>query len=127
VSGDGEACLTMHGQDPSWASGKPADRTARERSHSIVMASSAVIDGRADERECRAACVSAKAVARKERKVMPSGRSPVCRRRYVGKECEVTREIPGCAAYVEPQKTGPIRRLAEVVLSTREVGGAHRY
>ena len=56
---------------------------------------------------------------------MPSGRSPVCRRRYVGKECEVTREIPGCAAYAEPQKTGPIRRLAEMVLSTREVGGAH--
>src|SRR5215472_11767721 len=85
----------MHGQNPSWASGKPADRTERERSHSIVIASSAVIDGRADERECRAACVSAKAVARKERKVMPSGRSPVCRRRYVGKKCEVTREVPG--------------------------------
>ena len=95
MSGHGEACLTMHGQNPSWASGKPADRTERERSHSIVIASSAVIDGRADERECRAACVSAKAVARKARKVMPSGRSPVCRRRYVGKECEVTWEIPG--------------------------------
>jgi hypothetical protein len=44
----------MHGQNPSRASGKPADRTERERSHSIVIASSAVIDGRADERECRA-------------------------------------------------------------------------
>ena len=66
MSGHGEACLTMHGQNPSRASGKPADRTERERSHSIVIASSAVIDGRADERECRAACVSAKAVARKE-------------------------------------------------------------
>jgi len=36
---------------------------------------------------------------------MPSGRSPVCRRRYVGKECEVTGEIPECAAFAEPQKT----------------------
>jgi hypothetical protein len=117
----------MHGQNPSWASGKPADRTERERSYSIVIASSAAIDGRADERECRAACVSAKAVVRKEKKATPSGRSPVCRRRYVGKECEVTREIPGCAAYAEPQKTGPIRRSAEVVLSTWEVGGAHRH
>lgn len=58
---------------------------------------------------------------------MPSGRSPVCRRRYVEKECEVTREVPGCAAIAEPQTTGPIRRLAEVVLGTREVGGAHSY
>jgi hypothetical protein len=127
VSGHGEACPTTHGQNPSWASGEPADRTERERSCSTVMTSSAVVDGRADERECRAACVSAKAVVRKEMKATPSGRSPVCRRRYVGKECEVTREIPECAAFAEPHKTGPIRRLAEVVLSTREVGGAHRY
>src|SRR5271167_2323138 len=108
----------MHGQYPSWASGESADRTERERSCSTVMASSAVIDGRADERECRAACVPAKAAARKETKVMPSGRSPVCRRRYVGKECEVTREIPECAANAEPQKVGPIRCSAEVVPST---------
>jgi hypothetical protein len=82
------------------------------------MATSAGIDGRADEWECRAACVSAKAVAWKERKAMSSGHSPVCRRRYVGKECEVTREIPGRAAHAEPQQTGPIRCSAEVVLST---------
>jgi hypothetical protein len=99
----------MRGQYPSWASGEPADRTERERSRSTVIASFAVIDGRADERECRAGCASAKAVVRKERKVTPSGRSPVCRRRYVGKECEVTGEIPECAAFAEPQKTEPIR------------------
>lgn len=99
----------MHGQNPSWASGEPADRTARERSCSTVMASSAVIDGRADEWECRAACVSAKAAVRKETKVVPSGRSPVCRRRYVGKGCDVTREIPECAAPAEPQQLRPIR------------------
>jgi hypothetical protein len=100
----------MHGQNPSWVSGEPADRTERERSRSIVIASSAVIDGRADEWECRAACVSAKVAVRKETKVVPSGCSPVCRRRYVGKECEVTREIPECAAYAEPQQLGLIRR-----------------
>ncbi len=48
------------------------------------------------------------------KKAMPSEHSPVCRRRYVGNECDVTREIPKCAAYAEPQKTGPTRRLAEV-------------
>jgi hypothetical protein len=52
------------------------------------------------------------------KKVAPSGRSPVCRRRYVGKECDVTREIPECAAHAEPQKLGLIRCLAEVVPST---------
>jgi hypothetical protein len=64
------------------------------------------------------ACVSAKAALRKETKVVPSGRSPVCRRRYVGKGCDVTREIPECAAPAEPQQVGPIRYSAEVVPST---------
>lgn len=118
MSGHGEACPTMHGQNPSWASGEPADRTERERSSSTVMATSADIDGRADEWEGRAVCVPAKAAVREARKVKPLGRSPVCRRRYVGKECEVTGEIPECAAFAEPQKTGPIRCLAEVVLGT---------
>jgi hypothetical protein len=115
----------MHGQYPSWASGKPADRTERERSCSIVMTTSAVIDGRADEWERRAVCVPAKAAARKGKKAMPSEHSPVCRRRYVGKECDVTREIPKCAAYAEPQKTGPIRRSPKWSRAHREVGGAH--
>ena len=59
---------------------------------------------------------------------MPSGRSPVCRRRYVGKECEVTREIPDAAVNAEPHKARPIRRSAEVAPGAcREVGGAHSY
>src|SRR5271166_334952 len=107
----------MHGQNPSWASGEPADRTERERSRSTVMTPSAIIDGRAVEWECRAACVSAKAAAQKEGRRIPSGRPPVCRRRYVGKECAVTREIPECAANAEPQKLGPTTYWAEVVPS----------
>ena len=73
----------MHGQNPSWASGEPTDRTARERSRCTVMTASVVIDGRADERECRAADVPAKQQSgRKEGDVfraLPGVKAAVCR------------------------------------------------
>jgi hypothetical protein len=50
------------------------------------------------------------------KKAIPSGRTPVCRRRYVGKECERNQGDPGCAVDAEPQRARPIRCSAEVAL-----------
>src|SRR2546425_9013965 len=67
-----------HGQYPSRASGQTGrpHRTGMQRS--AVIAASAGIDGRADEWDRRAACVSAKATTATETKVTPSTWSPAC-------------------------------------------------
>jgi len=91
------------------------------------MATSAAIDGRADAWECRAACVSVKAAAQKERRRYLLGAPRCVGDGMSGRNVSVTREIP------DARLGGAAEGQAYKVFSRsgtgayREVGGAHSY